>query len=162
MVINVALNDDDRRRFYSRLKRDESTGCLLFTGWCDRDGYGHIAIKRRMVKTHRLAFLDGGGILTAEKPFVLHKCDNPGCCEFTHLFAGNNATNLEDMARKGRGLKSKLGRPFGATVCQGAYQSQVTINSKNCYLGRYPTWQEASAIAFLHKNLSLYPDLGVN
>ena len=34
--------------------------------------------------------------------FVLHRCDNPPCCNPNHLFLGTKAVNNEDMRQKKR------------------------------------------------------------
>jgi hypothetical protein len=33
---------------------------------------------------------------------VLHRCDEPRCCNPEHLFLGTQAENMADMHRKGR------------------------------------------------------------
>lgn len=33
---------------------------------------------------------------------MCHKCDNPGCVRFSHLFPGTHAENMNDSKRKGR------------------------------------------------------------
>ena len=39
-----------------------------------------------------------------EGMFVLHRCDNPGCCNPNHLFLGSQRINVEDMITKGRAV----------------------------------------------------------
>jgi hypothetical protein len=51
--------------------------------------------------THRLAW----EIKNGEIPnglFVLHKCDNPACCNTDHLFLGTQKDNMQDALKKGR------------------------------------------------------------
>lgn len=33
---------------------------------------------------------------------IMHKCDNPACCNPDHLVAGSQKDNLDDMRSKGR------------------------------------------------------------
>ena len=50
---------------------------------------------------HRVTWqLTNGEI--ADGLFVLHKCDNPGCCNPGHLFLGTHAANMADKVAKGR------------------------------------------------------------
>lgn len=73
------LSHEDRLRFERFLRRETTSGCLIWTGYIDR--YGYFSLGGKMVKAHRVAFLLAGGALTRDKPQVLHRCDNPACCE---------------------------------------------------------------------------------
>ncbi|WP_163150507.1 HNH endonuclease signature motif containing protein [Bradyrhizobium uaiense] len=54
------------------------------------------------MKAHRVAYeLTEGEI--AEGMSVLHKCDNPPCCNPNHLFLGTKKDNTRDMLSKHRG-----------------------------------------------------------
>ena len=61
------------------------------------------------VLAHRVAWeLFIGGI--PDNMFVLHRCDNPKCCNPKHLFLGTQSDNAKDMHSKGRG---RPGSPLG-------------------------------------------------
>ena len=51
---------------------------------------------------------------------VLHRCDNPGCCNPNHLFVGTQRRNIEDRDSKGRqarGEKQHLAKLTWLDVC---------------------------------------------
>ena len=76
-------------------------GCLEWTGSTVAAGYGRIWFRGKLVATHRLAWtLVNGPILDGLN--ILHRCDNPPCCDPTHLRVGTQAENVADMAMKGR------------------------------------------------------------
>lgn len=61
------------------------------------------------LKAHRVAYEIFVGSIPSGM-HVLHRCDNPPCCNPAHLFVGSHLDNMEDMARKGRvvcGRKTK-------------------------------------------------------
>ncbi len=153
---------DPGERFVSRIREDTS-GCLIWTGHLDKDGYGHFKMAGVRTTAHRTAWLLAGREIPPGMK-ILHKCDTPACVRVEHLFLGTHADNMRDMAAKGRGRsgKSKSGFPFGARLHQGRWMSQASLRGTVRYLGMYDTWQEASAIARYHRNLELFPDLGVN
>lgn len=56
-----------------------------------------------MLGSHRLAYeLSYGPI--PDGLWVLHRCDNPPCCNPDHLFLGSHITNMADMRTKERSL----------------------------------------------------------
>lgn len=76
-------------------------GCRVFTGWRDKDGYGWLRVNGKKVGAHRVAWeLENGPIPTGLS--VLHRCDNPPCCDVGHLFIGTQADNVADREAKGR------------------------------------------------------------
>ena len=82
-------------------------GCWLWVSRTNEDGYGRTDWKGRSTFAHRVAWeLKNGPIPDGLQ--VLHKCDNPPCCNPDHLFLGTNLDNVKDKISKGR-----MQRPFG-------------------------------------------------
>lgn len=90
-----------------------STGCLLWKGYLDRDGYGSIRVDRKTVQVHRLAYEAARG----PAPFGLvidhlcHtestcrggvRCPHRRCVELSHMELVTRAENSSRMwqARK--------------------------------------------------------------
>jgi len=64
-------------------------------------GYGQIGWNGKMWLAHRVAYWLAFGPFAPEL-CVLHRCDNPPCCNPDHLFLGTRKDNAEDMVNKGR------------------------------------------------------------
>lgn len=97
------LTQKDAARFWSKVAILESDECWEWQACKTKKGYGHFGIGRMLVRAHRVAWalVCGNGDFPIEH--VLHRCDNPPCCNPRHLFLGSSADNTADMLRKGRG-----------------------------------------------------------
>src|SRR6185369_2637075 len=96
-------NKSPAERLWPRLKIADN-GCWEWQGGTDKDGYGSLAANeygKREQRTHRVAWILTFGKIPDGK-WVLHKCDNPSCCNPSHLFLGDAASNNADMLTKGR------------------------------------------------------------
>lgn len=90
----------ERDRFWLRVQ--PSTGCWLWIGPRTSSGYGAVRLlNRKMGLAHRLAWEYAHGPIP-DGQVVCHHCDNPPCCNPSHLFVGTQADNLRDMTEKGR------------------------------------------------------------
>jgi hypothetical protein len=65
------------------------------------EGYGRFSFGDRCVRAHRFAYqVSHGEIPNGLR--VLHTCDNPTCCNPTHLWIGTDNDNCQDKIAKGR------------------------------------------------------------
>lgn len=97
------LND----RFWEKVDKESSqifyngTRCWEWTASKNITGYGKINIGGKLFGSHRFAYeLTYGEIPDGLN--VLHRCDNPPCCNPDHLFLGTHSDNSKDMSEKGR------------------------------------------------------------
>lgn len=99
------LNRDDH--FWSLVDRSNGPdACWPWLG-CKRGRppsktgirYGGFWDGKRRVMSHRYAYMITYGMPHAK---VLHKCDNPICCNPKHLFDGTDADNMRDRDAKRR------------------------------------------------------------
>jgi hypothetical protein len=80
-------------RLAKRLRKNDETGCLIWTGYRNAKGYGSIAITPGNPGfTHRVAWEVENGKIPSGL-CVLHRCDTPACCNVNHLFLGTKADN---------------------------------------------------------------------
>lgn len=85
-------------RFWPHVDRgDNEDACWTWTRYCDDDGYGILCIGPARYRTHRVAWSLTQGPIPPEA-LVLHRCDNPPCCNPAHLFLGDHSRNQADTA----------------------------------------------------------------
>lgn len=92
-------------RFWQRVNQsDGPESCWTWQGYRTAFGYGLLQARRidpQPMLAHRVAWeLTNGPIY--QGGHVLHYCDNPPCCNPTHLFLGDQRANNADMIAKGR------------------------------------------------------------
>lgn len=93
-------------RFWSKVQdRDDPMKCWNFSG-CQIKGYGQFPVKingKIEKRAHRISWILTNRALIPDGKQILHRCDNPRCCNPSHLFLGTPHDNNLDMRAKNRG-----------------------------------------------------------
>ena len=147
---------------WNKVDKKGSNECWPWIGYKNEDGYGRTWINDKGYYAHRVIFnLAFPNVIqlsapkdTDETGFLLHKCDNPCCCNPSHLFVGNHADNMADKVKKGRiadfsgdkGPRCKLTmeqaneirqkRKNGISAKQLAFESGLSLSSIKTLLAR--------------------------
>lgn len=107
------------KRFWSKVNKDgplpsfaavrehpeiEGINCWEWTASTNAYGYGVIGVKVNGTNTTQLVSRTVWLLETKEYPKndICHKCDNPRCVRWCHLFDGTAEDNCQDAKRKGR------------------------------------------------------------
>jgi hypothetical protein len=99
-----------------RLERNSipepNSGCTLWLGSSNKEGYGRIGVSGRSeLATH--AALRVAGREVPRGMLACHTCDNPYCINPDHLYVGTHQDNMRDMVRKRRGTLARTHCPQG-------------------------------------------------
>ena len=92
-------------RFWSKVDRrgpDECWPWLAGMVGPPPNNYGRFWTGDKKIQAHVFAWTLRNGPLPDGKPWGLHRCDNPPCCNPAHIFPGTPADNTADEVKKGR------------------------------------------------------------
>lgn len=95
---------EDFIKFPDMIGTDE---CWEWFGGRSRRGYGNFAFNGKQYRANRFAYERYIGPIP-DGLWVLHRCDNPPCCNPDHLFLGTNLDNVRDKIQKGRQQQGSL------------------------------------------------------
>ena len=99
------MSPNDKERFWSKVDIKSEEECWVWKDTLDKKGYGHLSVGGRDgvdILSHRIAKTLSIGEEIPDGLLVMHVCDNPPCCNPSHLELGTNQDNLSDMVNKGR------------------------------------------------------------
>ena len=101
-----------RERLEEKSQRIPFSGCVIWMGHCDRDGYGMIRVNgKKNQGVHRVSYAETFG---PPKKFVCHTCDVPSCINPDHLYDGDNSQNMQDRSARGR-ARMAVGEKHGCS-----------------------------------------------
>ena len=95
------LTKSDKARFWAKVVERGPEECWEWTAHKIKYGYGRILIGSRLFLAHRISlFLKTGHV--PPDMCVMHTCDNPPCCNPSHLRAATIKENNLDCVAKNR------------------------------------------------------------
>lgn len=112
--------------FEDRYIPEPNSGCFIWLGSVDKDGYGHcrgLYSRRAHREAYYRAFGDPSGSM------VLHKCDNPSCVNPDHLFLGDAQANADDAREKNRTFRPR-GERNGASRLSEAQIKKIRSDNR--------------------------------
>ena len=90
-----------KTRFWSKVNQRGPDDCWEWQEGKSKQGYGQFTLYGAHLRAHRFAWMLTHGPIPDEM-LVCHKCDNPPCCNPSHLFLGTHLDNQRDKKAKGR------------------------------------------------------------
>lgn len=109
---------------------EPNTGCLLWYGLSDKDGYGKMFTNKKHVRIHRFVYEMHNGPIP-EGMIIQHKCDTPSCCNIDHLELGTWLSNMQDKVSKGRLRNQNMHK----MICKHGHDIS---NPNSCYISTTP------------------------
>lgn len=116
--------------FWYRISKEDLNGCWPYQGQKIKDGYGRLRYRGRKMLAHRMAWIYSYGDIP-EGMQCCHTCDNPSCCNPSHLFLGTQKDNMQDMRAKGRRIGKLRGEMVYGSKLSADQVKQIRIRHEN-------------------------------
>lgn len=94
-------------RIFTRVETNAFSGCLIFTGSKNQDGYGQVKNGGKTIRVHKWVWEKTNGAVPNGLE-IRHSCNNPSCIYIGHMSLGTHKDNMQDKVRAGN--SKKMGR----------------------------------------------------
>lgn len=90
-------------RFWSKVDKRGDDECWPWLGSKRKKGHGLFRFEGKTRSAHAVALFLSGKCPRRGRTLALHSCDNPPCCNPSHLRWGTRHDNIRDMVERHRG-----------------------------------------------------------
>lgn len=133
------LSQADIARFRDKTDELDEDSCWEWRGAKYQNGYGMVSLKRGKRKTfsaHRVSWSLWNQATILPGVMICHTCDNRGCVNPKHLYAGTGVDNNNDTVRRNRGNR-KIGEDCSwAKLTKENVQEILESKEKQAFLAK--------------------------
>lgn len=139
------MNVDRDKEFWSRVAIKEPNDCWNYKGYIDKGGYGIFSVGK-VIRAHRFAWQSYNKRMVSKNLYILHRCDNPSCCNPAHLYEGTQSDNMRDRIIRGHIARHiarrKDGWLYAGEVWLIKRMRDIKVRSYGGHIGRYGSLRE--------------------
>lgn len=146
----LPVTESFMRRFEAKFVPEPNSGCWLWFGAYQPNGYGVFYSGRySLILAHRASWIVHNERDIPPDIYVCHSCDNPACVNPAHLFLGTPRDNSVDCAKKGRGRLQRYDfmRPM----------QKLTLDDVRAIRAEFPAGLRGRAVTALAKKYDVSP-----
>lgn len=129
-------NKSKEEKFWEKIEIKGPDDCWTWKNGKTSKGYGTTWYEGKTWIASRLAWVLTNGCISNDL-YILHKCDNPPCCNPNHLYEGTAANNMIDMKNKHR---STAGERHG----RAKLTNKDVVEIRNLYVKRKVTLDDSA------------------
>lgn len=150
------------QRFWDKVSKGEKDECWPWIGHRTDREYGVFWVDGKNVRAHRYALIMEKGEPSDPSLLALHSCDNPPCCNPSHLRWGTTQDNSDDMVLRNRAARGEKSANALITEQQASQILKMRVSGMKCQEIADDLGMSADLVMNVYTGRSWAHILGVN